>query len=65
MAPYLTFEQRLLRKKQRKIFLKYVLTFLILNFFFTKFVLQIFMIKGNEMLPTITKNASLFLLQRM
>ncbi len=57
MAPYLTFEQRLLRKRQRKIFFKYVLTFLMLNFFFTKFVLQIFMIKGNEMLPTITKNA--------
>ncbi|WP_215540126.1 signal peptidase I [Borreliella bavariensis] len=60
MAPYLTFEQRLLRKRQRKIFLKYILTFLMLNFFFTKFVLQIFMIKGNEMFPTITKNASLF-----
>lgn len=60
MAPYLTFEQRLLRKKRRKVFFKYVLTFLVLNFFFTKFVLQIFMIKSNEMLPTITKTASLF-----
>ncbi|MCD2375558.1 signal peptidase I, partial [Borreliella burgdorferi] len=31
MAPYLTFEQRLLRKRQRKVFFKYFLTFLILN----------------------------------
>ncbi|MCD2409364.1 signal peptidase I, partial [Borreliella burgdorferi] len=30
MAPYLTFEQRLLRKRQRKVFFKYFLTFLIL-----------------------------------
>ncbi|MCD2403906.1 signal peptidase I, partial [Borreliella burgdorferi] len=27
MAPYLTFEQRLLRKRQRKVFFKYFLTF--------------------------------------
>ncbi|AJW72867.1 signal peptidase I [Borrelia hermsii] len=64
MATYLTFEQRLLRKKRRQKLSKIVLLFLILNYVFTKFVLQIFTFQGDEMLPLITKNNSLIFVSK-
>ncbi|AHH06098.1 Signal peptidase I [Borrelia crocidurae DOU] len=59
MPGYLTFEQRLLRKQRRKIFFKIILLFLLSNYFFTKFVLQIFTFQGDEMFSLITKNNTL------
>ncbi|WP_024654221.1 signal peptidase I [Borrelia persica] len=59
MAAYLTFEQRLLRKQIRKNFFKIILLFLIFNYFFTKFVFQIFTFQGNEMFFSITNGNSL------
>ncbi|UPA17568.1 signal peptidase I [Borrelia sp. MN22-0132] len=64
MAAYLTFEQKLLRKKRRQKFIKIILLFLVLNYFFTKFVLQIFIFQGDEMLPLITKNDSLVFISK-
>ncbi|UER67254.1 signal peptidase I [Borrelia sp. BU AG58] len=59
MAAYATFEQRLLRKKRRKKFFNFTLLFLMLNYVFTKLVMQIFTFQGEEMLPLITKNHDL------
>ncbi|QFP42259.1 signal peptidase I [Borrelia miyamotoi] len=64
MAAYLTFEQRLLKKKRRQSFFNFILLFLVLNYFFTKFVLQIFTCQGSEMLPLITKNNDLIFVSR-
>lgn len=64
MAMYLTFEQRLLREKRRQKLFKIILLFLILNYIFTKFVLQIFTFQGDEMLPLITKNNSLIFVSK-
>ncbi|UGQ15751.1 signal peptidase I [Borrelia sp. RT5S] len=64
MAACLTFEQRLLRKKRRKIFLNLILLFLILNYINTKFVMQIFNFQGEEMLPLITKNHNLIFVSK-
>ncbi|AHH05386.1 hypothetical protein BmHG_00033 [Borrelia miyamotoi] len=64
MAAYLTFEQRLLKKKRRQSFFNFILLFLVLNYFFTKFVLQIFTCQGDEMLPLITKNNSLIFVSK-
>ncbi|BCR21478.1 signal peptidase I [Borrelia sp. HM] len=64
MSSYLTFEQRLLQKKRRQDFLSFILLFLILNYFFTKFVLQIFTFQGDEMSPLITKNNSLIFVSK-
>ncbi|WP_024655749.1 signal peptidase I [Borrelia hispanica] len=59
MPGYLTFEQRLLRKQRRKNFVKIILLFLLSNYCFTKFVLQIFTFQGDEMFSLITKNNTL------
>ncbi|BCR20646.1 signal peptidase I [Borrelia miyamotoi] len=64
MAAYLTFEQRLLKKKRRQSFFSFILLFLVLNYFFTKFVLQIFTCQGDEMLPLITKNNNLIFVSK-
>ena len=64
MAAYLTFEQRLLRKKRRKNFFNFILLFLILNYVFTKFVIQIFTFQGKEMLPLIAKNHNLIFVSK-
>ncbi|AHH07994.1 signal peptidase I [Borrelia anserina] len=64
MAAYLTFEQRLLRKKRKQKLFKIILLFLILNYVFTKFVLQIFTFQGDDMLPLITKNHSLIFISK-
>ncbi|WKC57627.1 signal peptidase I [Borrelia sp. P9F1] len=64
MAAYLTFEQRLLRKKRRKILFNFILLFLILNYVFTKFVMQVFNFQGEEMLPLITKNHNLIFVSK-
>ncbi|QMU98849.1 signal peptidase I [Borrelia sp. A-FGy1] len=59
MATYLAFEQRLLRKKRRKKFFNFILLFLIINYLFTKFFIQIFTFQGKEMSPLIEENHSL------
>ncbi|AWG42436.1 signal peptidase I [Candidatus Borreliella tachyglossi] len=64
MAAYLTFEQRLLRKQRQKNILNFVLLFLILNYVFTKFVLQVFTFQGDEMMPLVKRNNSLIFTSR-